>query len=261
MNVRLAEVIDLDSFPLGSKKFRMECKRTIDETGVLVLRGFVKPAATAAIQSEGKQHQHLAYYTVNDHNIYLTQSDSDFPPDHPRNRLVASSKGCITDDQIPADSALRTLYHAREFREFICAVLGESELHEYADTMSSINLHYAGEGQELGWHFDNSSFAITLMIQNPKGGGEFEYVKDVRDADAGDMNFDLAAKVLDGEVAVEKLAMDPGALVLFRGRNSMHRVTPSAGDRTRMLVVLAYNTQPGVSLSESARMTFYGRLR
>ncbi len=257
----LAKVIDHEKFPLHSDEFRKECKQTLDKTGALVLRGFVKPAAIACIQNEGKAHQHFAYYTVNDHNIYLTQPDYDYPPDHPRNRLVSSSKGCITDDQIPADSALRTLYHAKAFREFICAVLGESELYEYADTMSSINLHYAGEGQELGWHFDNSSFAITLMIQVPKGGGEFEYVKDVRDADAGEMNFDRAAKVLDGEIASEKLAMDPGALVLFRGRNSMHRVTPSIGDRTRMLVVLAYNTQPGISLSESARMTFYGRLQ
>ena len=40
----------------------------------------------------------------------------------------------------------------------------------------------------------------------------------------------------------------------------MHRVTPTEGHTTRMLVVLAYNSEPGVALSESARMTFYGRL-
>ena len=261
MNKSLADIIDLAQYPLQSDEFRAECKRTLDENGALVLRHFVKPAAIATIQGEGVKQQHLAYYTVNDHNIYLTPPDDDYPADHPRNRLVSSSKGCITDDQIPADSVLRTLYDAEEFREFLCSVLDESELHEYADPLSSINLHYAGEGQELGWHFDNSSFAITLMIQKPKDGGEFEYVKDVRVADAGEMNFEQSGQVLDGEIATEKLAMEPGTLVLFRGRNSMHRVTPTIGDRTRMLVVLAYNTEPGVSLSESARMTFYGRLK
>jgi hypothetical protein len=260
MNRLLAEAIDLEKFPLGSENFRAECKHNLDENGALVLRNFVKPEAIASIQDEGLKHQHLAYYTTTDHNIYLTTPDDTYPPDHPRNRLVSSSKGCITDDQIRGDSALRTLYDAKEFREFICSVLGESELHEYADAMSSINLHYAGEGQELGWHFDNSSFAITLMIENPNGGGEFEYVKDVRDADAGEMNFELSGKVLNGEIPTKKLAMDPGALALFRGRNSMHRVTPTVGDRTRMLVVLAYNTKPGISLSEPARMTFFGRL-
>lgn len=257
----LAEMINFEDFPLDSDDFRAECKRTLDENGALVLRDFVRPATIASIQNEGVTNQHLAYYTVNDHNIYLTPTDQEFPPDHPRNRLVSSSKGCITDDQIPSNSALRTLYDAKEFREFLCSVLGESELHEYADPMSSINLHYAGAGEELGWHYDNSSFAITLMIQSPEQGGEFEYVKDVRNADTGEMNFDLSGKVLDGEISTRKLVMDPGALALFRGRNSMHRVTSVIGDRTRMLVVLAYNTEPGISLSESARMTFYGRLQ
>lgn len=112
----------------------------------------------------------------------------------------------------------------------------------------------------MNWHFDNSSFAITLLIQKPKGGGVFEYVRDVRDADAGDMNYELSGDVLAGKVPTKTLEMNPGTLVLFRGRNSMHRVTPVQGDVTRMLVVFAYNTEPGVSLSESARMTFFGRL-
>ena len=48
--------------------------------------------------------------------------------------------------------------------------------------------------------------------------------------------------------------------VLFKGLNSLHRVTPTIGNRTRILVVLAYNNKAGVSLSETARMTFFGRL-
>jgi hypothetical protein len=139
-------------------------------------------------------------------------------------------------------------------------VLGEKALYKYADDLSSINVHFASEGQELGWHFDNSSFAITLMIQQPKAGGAFEYVKNVRDADHGEMNVEAVDQVLNGDVAVSSLEIEEGSLALFRGRNSMHRVTPTEGDTTRMLVVLAYNGQPGIELSESARMTFYGRL-
>ena len=221
---------------------------------------FVSPPAVACIQREGEQNQHLAYYTVSNHNIYLKPADPHYPAEHSRNREVSSSKGCITTDQIPGESMLHTLYNAMEFRQFLCAVLDEVELFEYGDAMSSVNLHYASEGQELGWHFDNSSFAITLMIQNPESGGAFEYVKDVRDADSGEMNYALAGQILDGDIPAKTLSMNAGTLVLFRGRNSIHRVTPVKGDRTRMLVVLAYNTEPDISLSESARMTFYGRL-
>jgi len=145
-------------------------------------------------------------------------------------------------------------------RDFLCAVLGESALYEYADALSAINLHYADEGRELGWHFDNSSFAITLLVQRPEGGGVFEYVRDARNADAGDMNYPLVGEVLDGARSVDNVDIDEGTLVLFRGRDALHRVTPTEGARERMLAVLAYNTQPGIALSEEARMTFFGRL-
>ena len=260
MSQLLADIINLEQYPLQDEDFRTDCKRVLDENGALVMHNFLNPAAITSIRNEGEVNRHLAYYTANNHNIYLAPSDPEYPIDHPRNREVASSKGCITTDQIPHESALRTLYDASEFREFMCAVLDEAELYEYADTLSSINLHYADEGQELGWHFDNSSFAITLMIQEPENGGAFEYVKDVRDADSGEMNYELAGKILDDELPTKRLSMDAGALALFRGRNSMHRVTPVTGNRTRMLVVLAYNTAPGISLSEAARMTFFGRL-
>ena len=156
---------------------------------------------------------------------------------------------------------LRALYDSPLFKDFLCGVLGERSLHPYADPLSSINIHYAKTGQELGWHFDNSSFAITLMIEPALAGGAVEYVTGVRNADAGEMNYDAVADVLDRKVAPMVLAMEAGALVLFRGRNAMHRVTPVERDRTRMLAVLAYNSAPGVALSESARMTFYGRLQ
>jgi len=260
MCASLAELIDLEQYPLNDAGFRAASKQTLADSGVLIMPNFLKPAAISDIQTEGRENQHLAYYTADNHNIYLTPPDPDYPPDHPRNREVTSSKGCITTDQIPDESALRVLYDAEEFRRFLCVVLAEDELHEYADPLASINLHYASEGQELGWHYDNSSFAITLMIQSPESGGVFEYVKDVRDADSGEMNYELSGKILDGEIESETLSMDAGALVMFRGRNSMHRVTPVTGNRTRMLVVLAYNTEAGISLSESARMTFFGRL-
>jgi hypothetical protein len=74
------------------------------------------------------------------------------------------------------------------------------------------------------------------------------------------MNYTGVDALLSGKIKPDCLAMDPGTLVLFRGRNSIHRVAPNESDTTRMLAVLAYNAEPGVALSESARMTFYGRL-
>jgi len=99
-----------------------------------------------------------------------------------------------------------------------------------------------------------------LLIQKPQQGGSFEYLNNMRDADRGEMNFEGVGEVLAGNKEVKSLTIEPGSLVLFRGRNAIHRVTPTIGDTTRMLVVLAYNSEPDVALSESARMTFFGRL-
>lgn len=255
----LDQIIDLQGHPLEDAGFRAACRKRLNDDGVLVLPEFATPAAIAAIQAEGEAHRDKVYASREEHTVYLSAVDPSFPPDHTRNRMVISSKGCITDDVVPESSPLKTLYDAPEFRDFLCDILGEETLYDYADPLSSVNLHYAETGQELGWHFDNSSFAITLMVQPATRGGEFEYVTALRDAEAGDMNYDGVADVLDGRTPVKRLALDAGALVLFRGRNALHRVTPNAGTRTRVLAVLAYNTEPGIALSKEAQMTFYGR--
>lgn len=144
--------------------------------------------------------------------------------DHPRNREVISTKGCIPDDVIDESSPLRELYISDVFKGFPCeifwrkcplflcrqCVFDQSSLHK--------------KGQELGGHFGNSSFAITLMIQDTESGGAFEYVADVRDADKDEMNFAQAGRVLDGQEPVQILNAAPGTFSLFRGRNSIHRV-------------------------------------
>ncbi|MCH8530916.1 MAG: 2OG-Fe(II) oxygenase [Saccharospirillum sp.] len=255
----LNDILDLTRYPLGDDAFRQQCRQTLMQDGALVLPGFMKVEAVEQVRQEGLAQKHLAYYTTNQHNVYLSDPDPAYADTHPRNRRVNSSKGCITDDQIGPDSPLRQLYDAEGFRDFLGTLLEES-LYPYADPLSSINLHYASEGQELGWHFDNSSFATTLLIEKPAAGGVFEYVENLRDADRGDMNYEGVEQVLAGKITPKQLSMEPGTLVLFRGRNAMHRVTPTIGAITRMLAVLAYNSQPGVALSENARMTFFGRL-
>ncbi|MFS4583645.1 2OG-Fe(II) oxygenase [Phaeobacter sp. C3_T13_0] len=258
--MELHDIIDLKTYPIADAGFRTASKEEFDRTGVFVMPGFVRPAAIEAVRDEGLANKGKVFKSTKQHNVYLTHQDEDLPDEHARNRLVTSSKGCITDDLMPQNSPLRTLYNDPVFRDFLCEVLGEKEMHEYADPLSSINLHFAEKGEELGWHFDNSSFAITLMVQPPEKGGTFEYVNAVRDADSGEMGFDKVDMVLDGVTPVETVEADAGTLVFFRGRNSIHRVAPNEGDLTRILAVLAYNSEPGVELSEAARMTFYGRL-
>ncbi len=255
----IASHVDTKRHPIADPAFVERCRKCLERDGALVLEGFFSDEAVRRVVAESAPRREEAFFAGSTHNVYLTPPDSSLPSDHAFNRQVASSKGLIADDQIPASSPLRELYDSDEFRTFLCGVLGIGRLHPYADRLSSINVHFASEGQELGWHFDNSSFAVTMLVQAPEAGGVFEFVRDVRAADLGEMGFDRVAGVLDGLEPVERLEIAPGDLVLFRGRDALHRVTPTEGAITRILVVFAYNSEPDVALSDSALDTFYGR--
>jgi hypothetical protein len=256
----LSEIINQKVYNLLDTDFVQKCKIDLDQNGVLTLSNFLNANTLKELVVEAEDAASQAYFTNSTHNVYLTKIDDRFGLDHVINKQLVSSKGCICTDQIKSTSKLKTLYGSNTFKSFIAAVVGETSLFPYDDPLSSINVHYAGEGQELNWHFDNSEFAITLLLQSPIGGGEFQYLKDFRNADKNEMNFEGVDKLLAGSIAPRILTMKPGTLVLFRGRNSIHRVTPTIGDTKRILVVLAYNSEPGIALSESARKTFYGRL-
>jgi len=260
MKTDIGKWVNLKSCPLSSIDFVNKCHQKLSDTGVLLLPKFLLSGALNQTIKEAEAQAHLAYFTKNTHNVYLSQPDASLPETHVFNRQVKSSKGCITTDQIQSESGLHVIYNNSIFKKFIAHVVQENAIYPYADPLSGINIHYANEGEELGWHFDNSSFAITLLLQAPKDGGVFQYVSNVRNINSDKMNFDGVEAVLNDKVPVKTLHMEEGTLVLFRGLNSLHRVTPTIGNRTRILVVLAYNNKAGVSLSETARMTFFGRL-
>ena len=237
-----------------------EARMQLDRDGVLTLPGFLASDVLEQLRKEALAKRHRAYFCTQSHSVFLTPPDPSLPSTHVRNRQVVSSKGCICDDDVPGDSPLRRLYDADEFHDFVMSVTGETSLYPYADPLSSINVHYAERGQELGWHFDNSEFAITLLISKPSAGSHFEYVPGLRGSAAGTVDEESIAALLDGRLQPKRLEIEPGTLVLFRGRDAIHRVTPNESDDMRVLAILAYNAEPGVELSEAARQTFYGRL-
>jgi hypothetical protein len=78
------------------------------------------------------------------------------------------------------------------------------------------------------------------------------------DADPG---FATVARAIEGDRSViRKLDQGPGSLVLFRGRHALHRVTAVEGETPRIIAILAYDTAPGVELTEFNRQLLYGRL-
>ncbi len=256
----LGVIVDLARYPLDQAAFLDQCRRTFDATGVLVMDGFIQAHAICDLVAEAVKQRPLAYFTEQVHTVYLEEPEPDRGADDARSWPITSTKGAVTTDQVPADSGLRTIYDSVVFRQFLASVLGEEELFPYADSLSSININYYETGQELGWHFDNSSFSITLLTQHPEEGGQFEYITGMRNTTTEDQNYGGVTDTLRTGGNPLVLNQQAGDLVIFRGRETLHRVTPVRGNDTRILNVFAYNTEPDLALSEHARMTFFGRL-
>ncbi len=262
---RPADLIDLARYPLHEpegaayRELVRAGRLRLDEDGALALPGFVTRAAAAVLVREAEALLSQAYYCTQDHNPYLIADDPDLPAGHPRNRAQVSDKGCIADDRIAADSALRALYDWPPLRAFIAAVLDVDTLHPYADPLGSLNINVFAPGQQLGWHFDNADFVTTLMLRPAEAGGRYEYAPGLRGPE--DATTDALARVLDGaREGVRALDMVAGALVVFRGRTALHRVTPVEGAHPRLLAVLSYDPEPGKMLTEHTRKIFYGRV-
>ena len=113
------------------------------------------------------------------------------------------------------------------------------------------------DGGEHGWHFDESEFTVTLMLQAPELGGSFEYVPRIRGSEDEEA---IVATVLDGDrERVLELPFTAGTLLIFGGRQTLHRVTRVGGSRPRLVPVLTYAEGPGLVNSEAVRMLFWGR--
>ncbi len=261
---RLAAAVDLARYPIherGSAAFAallQTVKGDLAASGASMLDGFMRPASVAQTLAEVDPLASGAFVCRQPHNVFLVPDDPAYDPDHPRNRQVRSEKAILADDEIPAASPLRDIYDSADFRAFLRAALVVDALFPFADNLGSVNVNFYGQGQELGWHFDNSVFTVTLMLRQAERGGLFEFAPDIRQEGAA--GFNPVRKILDGDnAAVRELKQDAGALVLFKGSRSLHRVTPAFGARLRTIAILSYAPVPDYSLKEHTRRIFYGR--
>lgn len=234
------------------------CRDDLAANGMYQLVGFIRPEPLSntvrllapMMASESSELRQW-------HTIYFSEEVSGLAADHPAMAKVHTVNHSLCADQLGA-SAITTLYHWAPFRAFLAASLDVPELHVMDDALASVNVLSYRPGEALNWHFDRSLYTITVVLQPPAEGGIFEYRSDLRTDN--DPNHAGVGALLAGEdPSVATIDVEPGALNVFMGRNTAHRVTTVQGDVERMIAVLSYYDRPCVSFDDSERMRFYGR--
>ena len=105
----LNHIINEQSYDLLDIDFAVECKKDLDQRGVLTLPNFLNAKTLIELVAEAEDCASQAYYTDSTHNVYLTKIDTNYASDHVINKQLVSSKGCICTDQIPSGSKLEQL--------------------------------------------------------------------------------------------------------------------------------------------------------
>lgn len=260
-----ASLVDLERYPVDAPDSSAAvaaiaaARSDLTRQGVAVLGGFLLADALDALVAEAdalaadRHHQDVMG------TPYLEIPADHWPADHPRRSQGRSALTAIPYDAFGSDSPLRALYEWDALLEFVRRALGRPVLHRYADPLGALNVATMADGDELAWHFDQTDFVVSIALQRSATGGEFECAPRVRTAE--DERYEVVAHCIEGhpDAPVTVLEFEPGTLMLFEGRYSLHRVTPIGGPTPRHVALLGYDSAPGVCSSDILRLIRYGR--
>ena len=264
MAIDISQVIDLDRYPIhvtgeARRQLVADVQKDVRSVGCAVIKQFVKPSAIPALVAEGDRVAHLGHRNFNRTNPYFTQLPPDLPDTHPLRHFYDRSNAFVPADNFGDDSIIRAMYEWPAFAPFIQEVLEEPSFYRYADALADVIINLAEEGNGFPWHFDTNNYTVTLAIQNADDGGEFEYSPNLRTPT--DENYDGVGRVLDGDqTLIHSLHLEPGDLQIFKGRYSLHRVTPLSGPTMRYVAIFSFTEMEGIVGSPERTKQLYGRV-
>lgn len=262
----LDQVVDTARYPLPKpasaawQDVVTRTRRELHHDGCSVLPRFIRDSVHDVLRQECADIAPQAHYDVEVVNVYNTDIDSSLPADHPGRTTMERGNAFVSRDRIPPNFVIHQLYASELFQRFVADCFELPRLYELGDPLAGLCLNVVNPGMSHPWHFDKNEFTVSMLTQGSEDGGVFEYCPNIRSARAE--NFDAVRDVLAGrgESLVRRLSLRPGDLQLFKGRYSLHRVTPVGGGTARHSAIFAYSERPGVISSVARTKQLFGRV-
>jgi hypothetical protein len=273
-NFDIKDVVNLERYPIvdlstkEAKYLIARCKKEFEDTGSLSLRGFIREDVIKPMYHEIKglvYHCHRRLEVVNPWGIarpdFVRKEEEKLgrplEKNHALNHFCPQDTFALANDLIPADCLVNQVYKSEIVRNFVAAILEIKELHLYGDEFQRLNLMYIKDGGNRAWHFDNSDFVITLMLNPSQIGGEFEFAPHMRDSNMNE-DFDSLKEVFNGRYPTNIRIPEAGSIHIFKGNRAMHRVRVVYGPEVRTLAVLSYDSVPDRSCPPAKNISLYG---
>ena len=258
------DYIDTQRYPIGENgpardALIVQLRSELDTVGCAVLKGFVPAGRLGELVLECNRVAVHGHRNFSRTNAYFTQDRPELPASHPMRRFYDRSNAFVPADNFGPESILRGMYGWPAFAPFIQAALGEARFYRYADPLADVIVNLTESGDGFPWHFDTNNYTVTLAIQNAESGGDFQYSPHLRTPT--EENYAGVESVLDGDRnLIRTLHLEPGDLQIFKGRYSLHRVTPLSGPRVRYVAIFSFVEEPGMVGSPERTRQLYGRV-
>ena len=249
------KLIDLDRYPidrLNNKPGQLlvaQCRSDLEDSAAAILPSFVRQSAILKMAKEAESLVQVAHRYDGDRAPFYDVDDNERSDDDRLQSRVRSARHpnryCqILNYQIPNSSDLRAIYLWPPLTEFIRQVLNVEHLFQSQCPHLALTMKVAYEGDTDGWHYDPNDGVITLVLQTPDNGGEFEYAPDVRNQN--DQNYAGVDRLYKSpDVEAIRPTLEPGTFTFFNGRYSMHRVRPVGLTRQpRIVSIFSFDQRP-----------------
>ena len=258
-----SDLVDLARYRLDDPASRTalvaDARKGLEASSCVVLPGFVRREAIERMAAESTRLRPRAWRRDDAMTPYGPPV-AGLPPGDPRAIATPLAMRTLAGDDFEASSDIVRLYRWEGLTRFIAAVMGEAELHRVFDPLFGCNVTILDEGDTHHWHFDSNDFVISLLLQSAESGGDFEFAPHIRSAD--DENYGAVADVLrGGRDRVKTVRVEPGTLMMFCGKYSVHRVSPVRGTRPRMIALFSYDKRPDKMFSDATAARVFGRKR
>ena len=258
-----SSLVDLDRYPIdrtGAPEWHTlveRCRRMHETAGAANLEGFIRTDAIGPLAAEASALLEGGYRKTYYRTALFGPDTRGLPDDHPAKRQWQAGALQVADDQIGPAAMIRAIYAWQPLTDFIAAVEERPKLYLMADEFQALNVIAHREGELLPWHYDFDDFTVTLLLQASEEGGDFVFVPDLRTAT--DPNYDTVRRIFDGDRSLVKvLPRAAGTLTLFRGRNSLHSVSPIVGPTPRVTAIMTYDERPDCVAPEDVNVMVYG---
>ena len=265
----IGDIVDLERYPIldldkpAGMALVERCRQQFSDAVSCVLSGFIRPDAVEALVADIEAREDRAFLSSRYRSAYGFYSPkhgespdtlaADDPHATPQRRHVHY----LAYDEFGPRSLLHRLYEAPELAKFAAAVLDLPAIYPAADPLMAapVTLHY--RDSELGWHCDTQEFTITTLFRSSESGGEFQYLPGVG---PGGENYERVPDVFAGDQeGVRTVPFNAGDIILFRGSNTLHRVTRTTSERPRLLSVFHFERTPGRMFDDQFKLDVFGR--